>query len=336
MSLMFDPQQPPISELLGNVITAYYKSASAPETSHALAGRLYLSKSGWILLAVPNSIVRGAFDALDEPGVELPPSGPNGTLNAHISVIRPEELEQIGGGEKITERGHSFRYNLGPIKTVVPAGWAEMSKVWFIEAHSPELQKLRKSYGLSGLPKEGKFKFHITVAVRRKGVLQQGDQKKAASVDPAAPWREIADCEAQEATPQDLREENWQPTSAEKKAESLELEAARLSALAGCEIRPEMVKEARSLLQKAVRQRLTQPFMWNQDAGITGNVKNYLGGIHQNFQRNVQQAEGDAWVRGMYNPQYRWQRLLHILETGDTSPEIQNPLDRLLYRWGTP
>jgi hypothetical protein len=97
-----------------------------------------------------------------------------------------------------------------------------------------------------------------------------------------------------------------------------------------------MVKEARSLLQKAVRQRLTQPFMWNQDAGITGNVKNYLGGIHQNFQRNVQQAEGDAWVHGMYNPQYRWQRLLHILETGDTSPEIQNPLDRLLYRWGTP
>lgn len=154
----------------------FFKTAEAskPTTSFGLAGRLYASKSGWILLSVPNALVRGAFDALHEPGVELPTKG-DGTLNAHISVFRPEELEGIGGADKIVERGHLFRYTLGPLKEVRPHGWTEMSRVWMVEAHSPELMKLRRSYGLSSLPNDNKFKFHITVAVRRRKVLNEND-----------------------------------------------------------------------------------------------------------------------------------------------------------------
>src|SRR5262245_31643770 len=81
------------------------KAAEAvpPSPAYNLAGQLYLSESGWVLLAVPNALVRGVFAAMNEPGAELPPSGPSGKLEAHVTVFRPEELEQVGGPDVITE-----------------------------------------------------------------------------------------------------------------------------------------------------------------------------------------------------------------------------------------
>lgn len=155
------------------------KSAGDAQPVYALAGKLYLSSSGWLMLSVPNALAKGAFDALQEPGVELPPSGPDASFNAHISVARPEELAAIGGGDKISERGHTFRYNIGRIRTTTPAGWPEMSRVWFIEVKSPELEQLRKSYGLSAKPKDNQYEFHISFAVRRRRVLLNGSITKA-------------------------------------------------------------------------------------------------------------------------------------------------------------
>src|SRR5260221_4890035 len=63
--------------------------------SYSLYGRLVLSKSGWLLLEIPNALVRGIFDAINEPGIELPLR--DGKLTAHVSAFRPEELEIIGG-----------------------------------------------------------------------------------------------------------------------------------------------------------------------------------------------------------------------------------------------
>lgn len=158
------------------------KAGAAPTAVYALSGRLIHSASGWGLLEVPNALVRGLFAALDVPGAELPLR--NDRLNAHISVLRPEELESLGGAAKITEWGRRFRYQLGPVQEVQPAGWAGVSKVWFVRAHSPELQQFRKSYGLSALPNEGRFHFHITVAIRKTGVLKAGPSSKAASLTP--------------------------------------------------------------------------------------------------------------------------------------------------------
>jgi len=154
------------------------KLASTPVTSMALSGELYASKSGWLLLSVPNAVGRGFFAALDEPGVELPED-----FNCHISVARPEELEAIGGVDKVTERGKRFHYNIGALKTVKPLGWDDISKVWFLSVTSSELQSLRKSYGLTPLPmKNGQtLAFHCTVAVRRKNVLGRNEVSKAAS-----------------------------------------------------------------------------------------------------------------------------------------------------------
>jgi hypothetical protein len=164
----------------GNALAFYIgkQASEAPTLSYTLAGRLYASKSDWILLAVPNALVHGLFAALDDTGLELPP-GPEGKFNAHISVMNEEEVASIGGVDRITERGHVFYYTLGPVREVVPNGWEEMGRVWLVEVRSPELEKLRKSYGLPALPNDNKFKFHITIAVRRKKVLQENDIAKS-------------------------------------------------------------------------------------------------------------------------------------------------------------
>lgn len=180
MSLLRAAAGPPLADRLharaGRLIVE--KSAGDAAPAYNLTGTLYRSGSGWILLQVPNALVRGVFAAMNEPGAELPPSGDDGRLNAHISVFRAEELDAIGGADAITERGKQFKYSIGRLMSVEPATWSEMGRVWFLKVHSPELQALRRSYGLSSLPNDGKYDFHVTVAVRRKGVLGRNASRK--------------------------------------------------------------------------------------------------------------------------------------------------------------
>lgn len=164
-----------LAELVGRRAV---KHAGDAAPVYNMAGTLYLADSNWIMLSVPNALVRGSFAAMHEPGVELPPPGPTGKLVAHITVIRPEELDVIGGPDKISERGKQFRYSLGRLKEVEPDGWPEMAKVYFLTVHSPELQALRRSYGLTSLPKDGEHPFHVTVAVKKKGVLARNAKAK--------------------------------------------------------------------------------------------------------------------------------------------------------------
>jgi len=145
-------------------------------TNYHLAGRLYLSKSGWLLLSVPNAFVRGLFSALTAPGAELPIAGlmnvpgvAEDALNAHISVLTADEVAAIGA-DKINERGQMFNYGLGPVKEIPVSNVDGISRVWAVQVVSPALTALRKSYGLSPLP-NGDHAFHITVACRRRRVL---------------------------------------------------------------------------------------------------------------------------------------------------------------------
>jgi len=149
-----------------DVLDLFKVAAASP-----LRGRLYLSQTGFLLMAIPNAIGRGAFDALREPGIELPLSDSSGQYNAHVTVMRPEEIGSFGSPNKITERGHEFGYSLGKIRDFNPTGWPEINHCWVMEVHSPELEKLRKTYGLSATPHDGKYKFHMTFAVRKSGVL---------------------------------------------------------------------------------------------------------------------------------------------------------------------
>jgi ADP-ribose pyrophosphatase YjhB (NUDIX family) len=167
---------------IGNAHGWLSKSSKTAGAEYHLSGRLYLAKSGWLLLSVPNALVRGVFDAMSHAGAELPLAGtlnvPNvdkELLNAHISVMTADEVEAIGAN-KINERGHSFKYALGHVKELTPNNIDGVSKLWAIQISSPELSALRKSYGLSALPKDEPF--HITVAVRRKNVLRENAVSK--------------------------------------------------------------------------------------------------------------------------------------------------------------
>lgn len=182
MSLLSVSNGPAVHQRVAFILgQRFVKEAGVPVPVYNLAGTLYATPGGWIMLTVPNAMVRGIFKSMREPGVELPPGHGDQPFNAHISVIRKEEVEEIGGVDKITERGKQFTYTLGRLKEVEPDGWPGVEKVWFTTIHSPELQKLRRSYGLSSRPKGGEYDFHITCAVRRRGVLGRNGTRKADS-----------------------------------------------------------------------------------------------------------------------------------------------------------
>lgn len=158
---------------LGQAAVLLSRSAekqAAATLSYGLRGRLVFSPSGYVLLEVPNDLGNGAFKALAEPSVEQPISKSRGTYNAHVSVMRPDEVESIGGPDKIKQRGHTFAFTLGPVREINnPAGWSEVSKCWVIDIRSPELMQLRRSLGLG----EPKFPFHLTFAIRKKNALRK-------------------------------------------------------------------------------------------------------------------------------------------------------------------
>lgn len=137
--------------------------------TYSLKGKLTFSRTGWVLLEVPNSIGNGLFQALTEHGVEQPISETHGRYNAHVSVMRPDEVEAVGGPEMIKARGQMFGFNTGTIREIPnPGGWADVSKVWVLEIRAPELMTLRRSLGLG----EPKYPFHMTFAIRKKNALK--------------------------------------------------------------------------------------------------------------------------------------------------------------------
>lgn len=155
------------------------KSAFAYEPAYNLSGMLYATEANWLMLTVPNALAKGVYDAMNEPGVILPPGPNDKSFSAHITVMRPEEIELIGGKDKITERGHQFRYTLGRFVSVKPENWPQMDTAYMLLVHSPALQELRRSYGLSSLPNSGEYAFHITVAVKPKGILGRNPKSKS-------------------------------------------------------------------------------------------------------------------------------------------------------------
>lgn len=159
-------------------------AAESNSLSYDLAGRLVVSSSNWGVLEVPKALADGVFDALQVQGAEKPYEflANDRPARAHIVVFRPEEIRSIGGPDRITERGHFFHYTLGPVRCVKDTtGSKELSKIWYIEVRSAELEKLRKSYGLAAKP--GVLPFHILVAVRRRRILQQNGIAKQAFVN---------------------------------------------------------------------------------------------------------------------------------------------------------
>ena len=153
-----------------------YMNKSADHTSvHALAGRLQAGPNGNLELTVPSSLIKGVFDALDEPGAEFVVR--NNRTECAIKVMTKEEVDKLGGTSHITERGHSYHYTLGPIVELPATG--DYDKLWAISIKSNDLEDIRKSYGLETSPQLG---FYIPVGCKKKRVTEDNAVSKLAGV----------------------------------------------------------------------------------------------------------------------------------------------------------
>lgn len=147
---------------------------NAEHTSvHALAGRLQAGPSGNLELTVPSSLIKGVFDALDEPGAEFVVR--NNRTESAIKVMTREEVDKLGGVSHISERGHSYHYTLGPIVELPATG--DYDKLWAISIKSNDLEDIRKSYGLETSPQLG---FYIPVGCKKKRVTEDNAVSKLA------------------------------------------------------------------------------------------------------------------------------------------------------------
>ena len=152
-----------------------YMNKSADHTSvHALAGRLQAGPNGNLELTVPSSLIKGVFDALDEPGAEFVVR--NNRTESAIKVMTKEEVDKLGGTSHISERGHSYHYTLGPIVELPASG--EYDKLWAISIKSNDLEDIRKSYGLEASPQLG---FYIPVGCKKNKVTEDNKVSKLAS-----------------------------------------------------------------------------------------------------------------------------------------------------------
>ena len=168
MSLLYASAWPSLPEPYRQLGAELTKSA---DVAYNLRGQLYADARGWLLLRVPAGLVRGVFAAMKEPGIELPPYDyDDDRFVACLTVMTQDETDGIGV-DNIKERGQEFSYTLGRLVEFAPADWPGVEKVFALVVHSPELQKLRLSYGLTALPHRDTGAFHVPVAVLKRGVL---------------------------------------------------------------------------------------------------------------------------------------------------------------------
>jgi hypothetical protein len=168
----------------GQALALLTKSAgmSSIPVTLSLAGRLYLSRSGWLLLSVPTALVRGVFDAVHRPGYELPEQ-------TGIPVMTPQEVARVGA-QKITERGHQFVYRLAGLGSHTPST-GYYAEVLRLRVAAPDLRRLRLGYGLDAFP-QGADGFFLPVACRRAGVWTGNAIKESADgYDEMIDWEAV-------------------------------------------------------------------------------------------------------------------------------------------------
>jgi hypothetical protein len=174
MSLISVTDFPPIEQFkLYDHVKDVEKRATVKMT-----GLLQATGSGHLIVGVPTALVRGIFDAMGEPGISLPNAVDGGAMRAGIVVMSPEELESIGGPSQVTERGKQYPYQLGDLEETTARNWPGVSTCWHLRIKSPELGKLRRTYGLS-TKIDGNNDFSIVVACRKVGVLAANSTSKS-------------------------------------------------------------------------------------------------------------------------------------------------------------
>jgi len=129
-------------------------------------GILKEKSNGYLYLDVSDEYIVQAIDLIDVPGKMLPSrdyTKQNG-IGAHISVIFENERcrEQI---YEVLEVGQEFSFSIKELGTLQARN--DRDKIWVLAIDAPELEALRKSYGLPPLARDQDFHITIGLEVRK-------------------------------------------------------------------------------------------------------------------------------------------------------------------------
>lgn len=131
-----------------------------------LQGVIRQTKDAFLYLSVSSDFVYKLYPLVSSKGMSHPPYfNMRKSVGAHISIIKSAEANFIGIDE-FKEVGLRIPFSLRDVNTTNPESWHNMERVWYINVVSPQLEMIRKRYGLSELI-DG-HSFHITFACRRK------------------------------------------------------------------------------------------------------------------------------------------------------------------------
>lgn len=131
-------------------------------------GILKQKDNGYLYLEVSDDFIAQALPLIEAHGKIVPPrhfTSKKG-IGAHISVMYENE-QIINEIWEIKELGQEFTFTVMELRTVKLNKNNKMRKLWLIAVASPELEKLRESYGLSSKLKN--HDFHITMGTQVPG-----------------------------------------------------------------------------------------------------------------------------------------------------------------------
>ena len=137
----------------------YAEAIAYAEKNLPHVGTLMQKPDGYAYVKVDDRYINELFPLLHaKPGYKKPPYFRKNNLpGAHISVIYKNEHV------KLKEVGQKFSFKIRDIATVNPD---HKTTYIILQVDSPELENLRKSYGLG--PKLHGHEFHISIAKKTK------------------------------------------------------------------------------------------------------------------------------------------------------------------------
>lgn len=141
----------------------------SPEVMHYVRHHLshcgvLKSEDGFLYVDIDDAYIHKLITFLEEEGFQEPPYfGKPGLVGAHISVAYYDEARELGLGE-IEECGQLIVFTPKKCQVVHPPKWKETESLYIITVEAPELDRIRKKYGLPRREHE----FHITVGIKPK------------------------------------------------------------------------------------------------------------------------------------------------------------------------
>ncbi len=131
------------------------------QTNFPQKGKLQQASSGMVYVKVSDGYIHTIFPMIKEKNLTLPPYFSGNNVGAHITVITAKEMKQIHS--PIQGLGKEISFKVTNFSSVQPENWKGISKVYYFEVESKELETVRTSAGLP--PKILDHDFHITVAL---------------------------------------------------------------------------------------------------------------------------------------------------------------------------